>query len=81
MITVRPRLDAKRQRAAEVSLYKILFHCKALLCESTILLRPPHLQSLPYCITIARPLCNIRPPIDPSFVCHTPYNISDGNIV
>jgi len=42
--------------------------------------RPPHLQSLPYCNTIARPLRNIRPPTDPS-LCHTPYNIGDGNIL
>jgi len=34
---------------------------------------PPHLQSLPYCITFARPLRNIRPPpTDPPFVCHIP---------
>jgi len=42
---------------------------------------PPNLQSLPYCITIARPLRNIHPPTDPSLLRHTPYNISDGNIV
>jgi len=29
------------------------------------LLPPPHLQSLPYCNTIARPLRNIRPPTNP----------------
>ena len=29
---------------------------------------PPYLQSLPYCITIARPLRNILPPTDSSFV-------------
>jgi len=40
----------------------------------------PDLQSLPYCNTIARPLRNIRPPTDPFFLCHTPYNIGDGNI-
>jgi len=42
---------------------------------------PPHLQSIPYCITFARPLRSIRPPTDPSFGCHTPYNIGDGNLV
>jgi len=42
---------------------------------------PPHLQSIPYCNTIARLLRNTRPPTDPSFECHTPYNIGDGNIV
>ena len=63
-------------------LYKILFHFKALWWESIVLLLPPlHLQSLPYCSTIARPLRNIRPPTDPLFVCHTPYNIGPGNIV
>jgi len=40
-----------------------------------------HLQSLPYCNTISRPLRNIRPPTNPPFVCHTPYTIGDGNIV
>jgi len=46
---------------------------------------PPHshLQSLPYCNTIAivHPFRNIRPRTDPPFVCHTPYNIGDGIIV
>ena len=67
----------------EFSLYKILFYFKAPLWESIILVLPPppHLQSLLYCNTIARPLRNIRSPTDPSFVCHTPYNICDGNIV
>jgi len=46
----------------EVSPYKILFYFKTLLWESIILSLPPsHLQSLPYCNTIARPLRNIRP--------------------
>jgi len=35
---------------------------------------PTHLQSLPYCNTIARPVRNIRLPSDPLFVCHTPYS-------
>jgi len=39
----------------------------------------PPLQSLPYCDTTAWPLRNIRPP--PPFLCHTPYNSGDGNIV
>jgi len=60
----------------------LVFHLKALLWESIMLLCPhPHLRSLPYCNTNARPLRNIRPPTDPSFVCHTAYNIGDGNIV
>jgi len=67
---------------AAVSLYKILFHDKALSWELIILLlTPPHLQSIPYCNTIARPLRNTRPPTDPSFECHTPCTFGDGNIV
>ena len=42
---------------------------------------PPHLKILPYYIIIARPLRNIRPPADPSFLCHTPCHIGDRNIV
>ena len=71
----------KNTRHAHFSLYKILFHFKALFWQSIILLCPSQLKNLPYCITIARPLRNIRPPTDPYFLCHTPYNISDGNIV
>ena len=57
--------------AMQLSFYKILFHFNALLGESIIHTMPPtHLQSLPDCITIARSLCNIRPPTDPSFVWH-----------
>jgi len=66
----------------QFSLYKILFHFKALLWESIILvLPPPHLQSLPYCNTIAPPLRNMRPPSDPPFIHHAPYKIGNGNIV
>jgi len=65
-----------------LSLYKKVFHFKALLWEAIILVLPyPHLQRPPYCNTIARPLRNIRPATDPPFVCHTPYYIGDGNIV
>jgi len=64
---------------ARFSLYKILFPFKALMCESIILLCPlPPLQSPSYCNTHARPLRNARPPTDPSFVCHIPYIIGDG---
>ena len=37
--------------------------------------------SLPYWITIACTLHKIRPPTNPSCVCHAPYNIGYGNIV
>ena len=45
------------------------------------IIAPPHLQSLPYCNTIARPLRNTHTPTNSLLVCHTPYNIDDGNIV
>jgi len=66
-----------------ISLYKRLFYFKALLWETIILiLPPPHLQSLPYCNSIARPLRNLRPPhTELPIICHTPYTIGDGNIV
>jgi len=71
-----------RRRVPHLSLYKILFRFKALLWESIIRVPPPpHLQSLPYCNTIARLLGNRRPLTDPPFVCHTPYSIGNGNIL
>jgi len=36
---------------------------------------PPHLRSLPYCNTIARLLCNIRPPRRPPRVYASHYTI------
>jgi len=52
--------------SSHFSLYKILFHFKALFWESFIFLPPPPLlQSLPLCNTIARPLRCVRPPTDP----------------
>jgi len=65
-----------------VSLLKIVCYFKAVSCKSIILSLPsPHLQRLSYCNPIVRSLRNIRPVTDPSCVCHTPYNIGDGNIV
>ena len=58
-----------------VGLYTILFHFKALLWEPIILACPPHLQSLPYCNTIARLLRNIRPPPPPRCLCYMLYTI------
>jgi len=40
-----------------------------------------HLYCPHYCNTIARLLRNIRRLSDPPCVCHTPYNIGNGNIV
>jgi len=50
--------------------------------ESIILLLPPaHLQRLPYCNTIARPLRNKQILPDPPLVSHTPYNVGRDNIL
>ena len=62
-------------------LYTRLFHRKATVRESIILLLPPPSQSPPYRNTIARPLRNTRPTTDPPSVWRTLYNIGDGNIV
>ena len=40
-----------------------------------------HLHCPHYFHTIARLLRNIRRAPDPTFVCHTPYNIGNGNTV
>ena len=62
------RYGVLAQLGSSFSLYKILFHFKTVVWESIILVLPPHLQSLPYCNTIAGPLRNIRPPTDPPFI-------------
>ena len=41
----------------------------------------PHLHCAHDCNTFFILLRNTRPPTDPPFVCHTPYNIGNGNIV
>ena len=67
------------QACSRLSLYKILFYFNALWWESNLpFIAPPHLQSLPCCITIARPLRNIRPPTASFFLCNTPYNIGEA---
>jgi len=65
-----------------VSPYKILFTSN-IYCGSQLSFYcpPPPLQSLPYRITIARPLRNIRLPFHLPFVCYTPYSIGNNNIV
>jgi len=83
---LRVRFGARRLPGGwPVSLFKPLQEIVSLqscIVESIILLLPPlHLQRLPYCNTIVRPLRNIHPATDSSFLCHTPYNIDDGNIV
>ena len=65
-----------------LSLYKILLHFKALLWESIILLLPPPTcKAYPLAILL-HGHCTIYAPLPtPPFVCHTPYNMVDGNIV
>jgi len=66
----------------QVSLYKILFHFKPLLSESIILLLlPPACKSYPIAVPLHDHCSIYAPPTDPPVVCHTPYNIGDGNIV
>jgi len=67
--------------ANQVSLHKILFHFKALLWESIVrLLFPPTCKAYPIAIRL-HDHCAIYAPPTPPFLCHTPYNIGDGNIV
>jgi len=42
---------------------------------------PFHLLCSHYCNTIVRRMCNIRPPPDPPYICHAPYNIYRDDIV
>jgi len=65
-----------------VGLYYILFYFENCWHESIILVFPP-----PSCIVLTNPIllhvyCAIyEAPPDHPFVCHTPYNIGNGNIV
>ena len=66
----------------QVSLYKILFYLEAFLWESIILLLPPPTCNAYPIIILSHAHCSIyAPPPTPPFLCHTPYNIGDGNIV
>jgi len=64
---------------AHVGLHKMVFtSCCARINHP--LIAPSHLHCPHYCNTCARLLRNIRLP-GPPFVCHTPYNIGNANIV
>ena len=70
-----------REGVLQISLYKILFHFKALWWESILPVAPPTCNAYPIAILL-HDLCTIyAPPADPPSVCHTPYTIGDGNIV
>jgi len=71
-------------RHLDVGLYKIfshLFLCVACARINHPFITPAHPHYPHYCNTIARRLRHIYPPPDPPFICHTPYNIGNGNIV
>ena len=64
-------------------LHKILIYFNALLWESIILLLPPRpiYKAYPVAILLHDHCAIYAPPPTPLFLCHTPYNIGDGNIV
>jgi len=55
-----------RQLARGLACTRYCFTSKLYCGSPSFFYAPRHLQSLPYCMTIARPLRNIRPPTDPS---------------
>ena len=75
-------LHQKKNSGKGFSFYKILFHFKAVLFESTILLRPPPTcNAYPIAIRVHGHCAVYAPPTDPPTLCHTTYHIGDGNIV
>jgi len=68
----------------QLGLYRILSYFKAFVNEPIIMLLPPPTcndHTLPLQYSIARVPRKIRPSPDPPFVCYTPYNIGNGNIL
>jgi len=68
-----------------LGLYKIVFHLFLFVQESIIPLSTPpisiaHTTAI---LLLLRDRCAIYdpPPPDPPFICHTPYNIGNDNIV
>jgi len=73
-----------KHSALQLSRYKILFHFKASMWESIILVLPPlSCNAYPRAILL-HAFCAIyapQPTPPPPFVCHTPYTIGNCNIV
>jgi len=67
-------------RVAHLGLYKIFFHAYVCAGINDLFITPAYSHYPHYCNTSVRLLCHIPPP-DPLFVCLTPYNIGDDNIV
>jgi len=65
----------------DLGLYTIFVYFKTVVHESIVHVSPPPLHCQHNCNTIARPLCNVRSPPNPPFVCHTSYTIGFGNIL
>jgi len=65
-----------------MSLYNILMHFKALLWEAILVfLSPSTCKAYPIAILVHDHCAIYAPPPTPPVVCHTPYNIGDGNIM
>jgi len=65
-----------------LGLFKIFFYFESFVHESNLLsFFPPAYIAHTVAILLARLSRNIRSPLDLPFVCHTPYNIGNNNIV
>jgi len=66
----------------QIGLYKILFYFEASVHEPIIrVLPPPTFIARTIAIRLHAHCAVYDAPSDPPFVCHTPYNIGNGNIV
>jgi len=74
--------EQPQQREQRLVPNKILFYFEAFVHESIILpLPPPPCKASPIAILLHVHCALHDAPLDRSFVCHTPYNIVNGNIV
>jgi len=64
------RICWKDELGSNLAFERYCFNFKLLWVAIILLLLPPHLQSLPYCNTIAGPLRNIPPPPLPLYVIY-----------
>jgi len=75
-------LHESAETTSQIDLYKIFLIFESLCTNQSSLYPPPaHLQCPHCCNTIERLLGNIRHLFDLPFVCHTPINIGNNNIV
>jgi len=65
-----------------VGIYKIFFHFVAFVHESILLVLPSSTCTAHSIAVLLHGYCaKYDPPPDPPFVCHTPYNIGECNIL